>query len=49
MVITSYMMVPIIILFGTLNFYLLFKFNKYKKSDNTNITYEPYPSKICVL
>ena len=32
------MMVPTIILFGTLNFYLLFKFKIYKKSDNTNIT-----------
>jgi hypothetical protein len=49
MIITSYMMVPIIILFDILNFYLLFKFNKYKKSNNTNIKYEPYPRKIYVL
>ena len=27
-----------ITLFGTLNFYLLFKFNIYKKSDSINIT-----------
>ena len=38
MVSTSYMMVFTITLFGTLNFYLLFKFNIYKKSYNTNIT-----------
>ena len=40
MVLTSHMIVPTITLLdnGTLNFYLLFKFNIYKKSDNTNIT-----------
>ena len=38
MVITSHTMVLTITLLGTLNFYLLFKFNIYKKSDNTNIT-----------
>ena len=37
MVITSHMMVPTITLLGTLHFYLLFKFNIYKKSDSTNI------------
>ena len=37
MVPTSYIMVPTIKLFNTLNFYLLFKFNIYKKSDSTNI------------
>ena len=35
---TSHMMVSIITLLGTQNFYLLFKFNIYKKSDNTRIT-----------
>ena len=35
---TSHMMVHTIILLGTLNFYLLFKFNIYKKSDSINIT-----------
>ena len=35
-----HMMVPIITLLGTQNFYLLFKFNIYKKSDSTNITYD---------
>jgi hypothetical protein len=40
MVPTSHMMVPTITLLGTLNFYLLFKFNIYKKSDSTNITYD---------
>ena len=35
---TSHMIVPTITLLGILNFYLLFKFNIYKKSDNTNIT-----------
>jgi hypothetical protein len=35
---TSHMMVPTITLLGILNFYLLFKFNIYKKSYNTNIT-----------
>ncbi len=34
---TSHMMVPTITLLGTLNFYLLFKFNIYKKSNSTNI------------
>jgi hypothetical protein len=34
------MMVPTIILFGTLNFYLLFKFNIYKKSYNTYIIFD---------
>ena len=38
MVPTSHMMVSTITLFGTLNFYLFFKFNIYKKSYNTNIT-----------
>ena len=41
MVPTSYMMIPTITLRGTLNFYLLFKFNIYKKYitlDSTNIT-----------
>ena len=38
MVPTSHMMVPTITLVGTLNFYLLFKFNIYKKSDSINIT-----------
>ena len=33
------MMVLTITLLGTLNFYLLFKFNIYKKSYNTNIIY----------
>jgi hypothetical protein len=40
MVLTSHMMVPIITLFSTLNFYLLFKINIYKKLDSTNITYD---------
>ena len=47
MVLMSYLMIPIshmivatITLFGTLNFYLLFKFNIYEKSDSTNITYD---------
>ena len=43
MVPTSHMMVPTITLFATLNFYLLFKFNIYKKkkkTDSTNITYD---------
>ena len=35
---TSHMMVSTITLLGTLNFYLLFKFNIYKKTDSTNIT-----------
>ena len=35
----SHMMVSTITLLGTLNFNLLFKFNIYKKSDNTSITY----------
>ena len=39
-VLTSHMMVPTITLFGTLNFYLFFKFNIYKKSYNTNITWD---------
>ena len=34
------MMVPTITLFGTLNFYLLFKFNIYKKPDSTYITFD---------
>jgi hypothetical protein len=38
MVPISHMIIPTITLLGTLNFYLLFKFNIYKKSDNTNIT-----------
>ena len=45
MVITSHMLVPIITLIGTLNFvmvgtlnFYLFKFNTYKKLDNTTIT-----------
>ena len=38
MVPTLHIMVPTITLLGTLNFYLLFKFNIYKKSDSTNIT-----------
>ena len=40
MVPMSHMMVPIITLLGTLNFYLLFKLNIYKKTDSTNITYD---------
>ena len=40
MVPMSHMMVPIITLFGTLNFYLLFIFNIYKKSESINITYD---------
>ena len=40
MVPTSHMMVPTITLLGTINFYLLFKLNIYKKSDYTNITLE---------
>jgi hypothetical protein len=38
MVLMSHIMVPTITLLGTLNFYLLFKFNIYKKSNSTNIT-----------
>ena len=38
MVLMSHIMIPIITLLGTLNFYLLFKYNIYKKSDSTNIT-----------
>ena len=40
MVPMSHMMVSTITLLGTLNFYLLFKFNIYKKLDSTNITYD---------
>ena len=47
MVLILRVMVPIITLFGTLKFYLLFKFNIYIKTDsaditldNTNITYD---------
>jgi hypothetical protein len=43
MVPISHMMIPTFTLFGTLNFYLLFKFNIYKKYitlDNINITYD---------
>ena len=40
MVPTSHMMVLTITLLGTLNFYLLFKFNIYKKTDSTSITYD---------
>ena len=40
MVPMSHMMVPIITLLGTLNFYLLFKFNIYKNIDSINITYD---------
>ena len=40
MIVTSHMMVPTITLPGTLNFYLLFKFNIYKKLNTTNITYD---------
>ena len=46
MVPMSHMMIPTLhmmittITFGTLNFYLLFKFNIYKKSCITNITYD---------
>jgi hypothetical protein len=40
MIHTSHMMVPTITLLDTLNFYLLFKFNIYKKLDSTNITYD---------
>ena len=40
MIVTSHMMVPTITLLGTLNFYLLFKFNIYKKLNTTNITYD---------
>ena len=43
MVPISHMMIPIITLLGTLNFYLLFKFNickKYITLDSTNITYD---------
>ena len=40
MVPISHMMVPTITLLGILNFYLLFKFNIYKKSDCTNIIYD---------
>jgi hypothetical protein len=39
MVPTSHMIITTIT-FGTLNFYLLFKFNIYKKSGITNITYD---------
>ena len=38
MVSTSHIMIPIITLFGTLNFYLLFKLNIHKKTDSTIIT-----------
>ena len=38
MVLMSHIMIPTITLLGTLNFYLLFKYNIYKKSDSTNIT-----------
>ena len=38
MVPISHMMVSTITLLGTLNFYLLFKINIYKKSDSTRIT-----------
>ena len=37
---TSHMMVHTIKVLGTLNFYLLFKYNIYKKLDSTNITYD---------
>ena len=37
---TLYMMVLTIILFGILYFYLLFKFNIYKKIDSINIIYD---------
>ena len=40
MVLMSHIMIPTITLLGTLNYYLLFKYNIYKKSDNTNITYD---------
>ena len=40
MVLISHMIVPTITLLGTLNFYLLFKFNIYKNSNSTNITYD---------
>ena len=40
MVLISHMMVYIITLFGIINFYLLFKFNIYKKSGSINITYD---------
>ena len=40
MVLILHLMVPIIILFGTLNFYLLFKINIYKKLNSINITYD---------
>ena len=38
MVPISHMIVPTITLLGTLNFYLLFKFKIYKKTENINIT-----------
>jgi hypothetical protein len=37
---TSHMMVPTIKLLGTQNFYLLFKFNIFKKLNSTNISYD---------
>ncbi len=40
MVSITYIMVHIITLFGILNFYLLFKFNIYKKLYNINIIYD---------
>ena len=40
MVLISHMIVPTITMLGTLNFYLLFKFNIYKNSNSTNITYD---------
>ena len=40
MVPTSHVMKPTITLLETLNFYLLFKFNIYKKLYRTNITYD---------
>ena len=39
MVPTSHMMIPTITLLSALNFYLLFKFNIYKKTYSTNITH----------
>jgi multisubunit Na+/H+ antiporter MnhC subunit len=40
MVPTSHMMVPTITLLSALDFYLLFKFNIYKKIYSTNITHD---------
>ena len=40
MILMSHIIVLTITLLGTLNFYLLIKFNIYKKSDSTNITYD---------